>query len=187
MTENATLAGRERPPEEGIQSRPKPVAAGRPLDLRDNITRYPELVQLGGQEGRPGSQPLGSEPSDESSRLGCASLILGVVTICFISFGFLLVFTGIRSPATFVAVYGSFCFGTILSLPGVALGMASLARKGRSNSAGVLGCSANGLILGAWLLLFAVVLFIDRWHPRDSNPTAMHYTAPYDPTDFWRR
>jgi hypothetical protein len=187
MTKSAAQAGRERPPEEGIQSRPKPVPAGRPLDLRDNITRHPELARLGGLEGPPGGQPLGSEVSDETSRLGCASLILGVVAICFISFGFLNVFTGIRSQATFVAVYGSFCFATILSLPGLALAMESLARKPRSNFDGVLGCWANGLILTAWLLLFAAVWFMGRRHPRDSNPTVAPYTAPYDATDFWRR
>jgi hypothetical protein len=187
MTERPVLAGRERPPEEGIQSRPNPAHVGRPLDPRDNITRHRELAQLGGQQGPPGGQPLGSEVSDETSRLGCASLILGVVAICFISIGFLSVFTGIRSTATFVAVFGSFCFGTILSLPGMALAMESLARKPRSNFGGVLGCWANGLILGAWLLLFAVVSIMGRWHPRDNNPSAVPYTAPCDATDFWRR
>ena len=187
MTESEALAGRERPPEERIQSGPKPVHADRPLDLCDKITRHREFAELSGQQGPPGSQPLGFEAWEEGSRLGCASLILGAVAICSVGFGFLNVFTGIRSPATFVAVYGSFCFGTILSLPGMALGMACLARKDRSNSAGVLGCSTNGLILGAWLLLFGAVWFMDLRHRRDSNPTAVPYTAPYDATDFWGR
>jgi hypothetical protein len=85
MAESETPAGRGRPPEEGIQSGPRPVPAGRPPDLRDDITRRPEPAELRSQQaqreraGPPGSQPPESEAPGKTSWLGRASLILGAV------------------------------------------------------------------------------------------------------------
>ena len=183
MAENGPLAGRERPPDEGIQSWPRPVRAARPLDLLDKITRHPESAELSSQQeqreraGPPGGQPLGSEATEETSRLGCASLILGAVAICSIGVGFLLFFAGMQSRTV------AMLYGWALALPGMALGVACFARRGRSNSAGVAGCCINGLILGVWLLLLAVIYVAERWQPQDSNPTF----EPYDKTPYFSR
>jgi hypothetical protein len=134
----------------------------------------------------PGSPAPGSEAPKETSGLGQASLILGAVAICSIGFGFLHAFTGARSLDTFFVVIGSICFGSILTVPGMALGLASFVQKGRSNSPGVVGCWINGLILGIWLLLFAGEL-IGRGQPAHRDPTGTPYWAPYDASDFFRR
>jgi hypothetical protein len=192
MAESATPAGREPPPEEGIQSEPKPVPPGRPSDLRDGITRHPELADLRSQQAQqeradpPGSPAPGSEAPKPTSGLGQASLILGAVAICSIGFGVLHAFTGARSLDTFLVVAGSICFGSILTVPGMVLGLASLAQKGRSNSPGEVGCWINGLILGVWLLLFAVGL-IGRGQPAHRDPPEAPNWTPYDASDFFRR
>ena len=176
MTESAASAGQERPPEDAIQCMPNPVRAGQPLGLRDNITCRPELGQLGSQEIPAGNQSLSSEASEEACPLGRASLTLGVAAIGSIGFGFLLICTGVPLCAVLVSIG----LGTVLTLPGMALGVASVARKGPS-SAAVLGCWAIGLILSVWLLLFAVVWFMGRWQPHDSSPTV----APYHASDYF--
>jgi hypothetical protein len=189
MADSATPTERERPPEEGIQSRPKPVHAGRMPDVRDAITRHPGLAELNSLQEQPecacppGSQPPRSEAPMEGSWLGWLSLNLGAVAICLIGLGFLNVFTGIRSPVTLLAVYGSFCFGMILPLTGMVLAMASLPKKRQPSAASVLGFWINGLALGFWLMLFTVGWPFGRWQPWDSNPTV----APYDASDFFRR
>ena len=135
------------------------------------------IVQSREQPGSPDSQPPVFEPPKGTSWLGGVSLILGAAAICLIGIGFLLVLISARSLDTLLAVFGLICFGSVLTLPGMALGVASLARKGRSNAAGVAGCWINGLILGAWLLLFAL-----GWPPRQNNPTV----APYHASDYFR-
>jgi hypothetical protein len=90
-----------------------------------------------------------------------------VVAISSIGLGFLLFFLAFvlvvsartLGITTFWASVGLVGLGSVLALPGMALGRASLADKGRSNGAGVAGCWINGLILGCWLFLVAARFF----------------------------
>jgi hypothetical protein len=188
MAENATPAGRERPPEEGIQSGPKSVHTGRPPDLREDITSHPELAEIRSQQaqreraGTAGSQPR-SEADKETPWLGWASVTLGAVAICAIGFGLLHLFTGARSVSGAVKSFVPICLGLGMTLPGMAFGLASLAHKGRSNSAGVVGCWTNGLILGVCLLLFAGVVI--GW--RQPGPPSRLPVSPSNESDLFRR
>ncbi len=169
MTEKTTPAGDERPPEEAIQSEPTPVPAGRPQpDLCHPEPHGQEAVR--GLAGR------------DTSWLGWASLILGVVAVCSIGCGVSLRLSPrLRGP--YIAMSAAVCVSPVLTLPGLALGVASLAQKNRSRSAGVVGCWINGLILAVWLMLFAAASLTSRrqWVPRDPPE------VPRDGSDFFRR
>jgi len=203
MAEGETPAGREQPPEEGIQSGPKPGPAGRVPDPRDGITRHLEPGELRSQQrgraGPAGSELPGSEAPKETSWLGWASLILGAGAICLVGSGFLRPWAGPLSLDAAIASFASICFGGMLTLPGLTLGLASLARGGRSNSAGVVGSCTNGLILGVLLLLYVLGPLTGWWQPGRRSPAVAPHEAPaaepheapaaepHDAADFFRR
>jgi hypothetical protein len=81
---------------------------------------------------------------------------------------------------------GSVCFGSVLALPGMALGLASLDQKGRSKAAGVAGCLINDLILGVWLFLFAAHLVAGASRPAYPRGYGVPL-QPYDATDVFSR
>jgi hypothetical protein len=111
--------------------------------------------------------------------------------------GFLLLFTtaalnvrgqGGQAGAWLVpAALGSVGLGSVLSLPGMVLGLASLEQKGRSKRAGVAGCLMNGLILGFWLFLCAgppICRALGQAYSRGSRVPVQAYP---DGTDFFSR
>jgi hypothetical protein len=185
-------------PEAGIQSGPEPAHAGQPPDLRDEITRHPGPAVFCSQQPRNRDSPVGSKPPRSkapkgTSSSGQLSLILGAVAIFSIGVGFFLQFAGRLSHDTvgytLRVSLGPVCVGSVLALPGMALGLASLEQRGRANSAGVAGCWMNGLILGAWLLLFLVVPFAgaNRGGYQGYSPPPYGYSPPpYDEKNLFK-
>jgi hypothetical protein len=147
------------------------------------------------------SEPPGSGAPKEASSSGKWSLILGVVAISSFAVGLLLfaytaalIFNGLCGQSGVwlnLVGLGSVCFGSVLSLPGMALGLASLEQKGRSKGAGVAGCWINGLILGFWLCLLAARFLFGGnrgGYPGPIGPPS-HGPAPPAPpngVDFFR-
>jgi hypothetical protein len=188
MPESTTPAGGERPPEEGIPSEPKHTPSGPPPDLRHEITRHPEPAESRGQEaGRERAGATGSPAPwpfapRATSCLGLASLILGAVAVCSFGCGVCLRLSPRwRDPG--IAMSAAVCVSPLVTLPGLALGLASLAQKGRSHTAGVVGCLTNGLILAVLLLLAAANSPTPRSQPVPRNPPEV----PRDASDFFRR
>jgi hypothetical protein len=115
------------------------------------------------------SGPLRSGAPKEAPSSGQWSLILGAVAISSIGLGFLLfgfaaagIFRGEPFVWLLYVALGLVGFGSVLALPGMALGVASQEHQGRSYSAGVAGCLLNGLILGVWLWVLASSLLFRR-------------------------
>jgi hypothetical protein len=122
-----------------------------------------------------------------------------VVAISSIGLGFLLFFLALvlvvsartLGITTFWASVGLVGLGSVLSLPGMALGLASLEQKGRSKGAGVAGCWINGLILGFWLCLLAARFLYGGnrgGYPGPLGPSSYGPApvSPPDGVDFFR-
>jgi hypothetical protein len=181
--------------------------AGIPPDLREEIPRHPDPAEFCSrqeprhQAGTAGGEPPGSEAPKEASSYGRWSLILGVAAISWIGLWFLLFLLALvlivsagsgpyynrltftSGITTLVVALGFFCFGSVLALPGMALGLASLAQRGRSSRAGVAGCWINGLILGVGLCLLAATLLFggNRRGPQGYYPPPPGYNGDYPP------
>jgi hypothetical protein len=85
-----------------------------------------------------------------------------------------------------LASVGLVGFGSILALPGLVLGLASLKPRGRSRCAGLAGCLVNGLILAVWLYLFAALLVAGANRPGYPRGYGVP-VQPYGATDFFSR
>jgi len=104
--------------------------------------------------------PLAPPPnSGRQSKVGVASLILGIISLLFFCIGFVIAFgygisIGIDDPLAqidptsniILIASGIMCLSPLISLAGIGLGIASVLQKTDKKTIGIIGLVLNGLI-----------------------------------------
>jgi hypothetical protein len=120
----------------------------------------------------PPPEPFLPSQDQKQSKLGIASLVIGLVAVLFACIAFVISFSygfslssntpsliDQSSPVVLIAG-GLFCCSPILSLVGVGLGIAAVVQKKDKKIFGIIGLVINGLIILSICGLFVLGLIV---------------------------